>query len=85
MENALAGRDNLQRYEIFIEMMAQAQHQDKLELRQLYPTVHVTKLTSADSLLQHYPIVLQQLEITLNDRELKIVRMPEAIFCFGGV
>ena len=52
------------RYEIFKEMVEQAQHQNKHELRPLCPTRWVMKLASVDFFLQHYPTVLEQLEIT---------------------
>ena len=58
------------RYEIFKEMLEQAQHQNKHELRPLCPTRWVMKLASVDIFLQHYPTVLEQLEITQNDRQL---------------
>ena len=40
------------------------------------------KLASVDIFLQHYPTVLEQLEITQNDRQLTSENraMPEAIF-----
>ena len=54
----------------FKEMVEQAQHQNKHELRPLCPTRWVMKLASVDIFLQHYPTVLEQLEITQNDRQL---------------
>ena len=90
MENALIKMQSVinfikgspKRYEIFKEMVEQAQHQNKHELRPLCPTRWVMKLASVDIFLQHYPTVLEQLEITqtIDSLHLKIVRMPEAIF-----
>ena len=90
MENALIKMQSVinfikgspKRYEIFKEMVEQAQHQNKHELRPLCPTRWVMKLASVDIFLQHYLLFLNNLKSpkTIDSSHLKIVRMPEAIF-----
>ena len=67
-------------YEIFKEKVEEAQHQNKHELRPVCPTRCVMKLSNVNHLLQSYPTVFEQLEITQNDRKLISEKRAEARF-----
>ncbi|KAI6647807.1 Zinc finger MYM-type protein 1-like [Oopsacas minuta] len=66
------------RYEVFKKMAAQEDHYDRRKIRPLCPTRWAMRLASVDSMLLHYTTVLMQLEIALDDRELKPDKRAEA-------